>query len=502
MKLASASALLYGALSVNAFGLNLPQFNGFSGLQQTPFNPLSALQRPREAEPMLVAMQTWDQTTSMAALPEYQLRVKEPKVCDTSVQQYSGYLDVDTDKHFFFWFFEARNGKKDAPLILWLNGGPGCSSMTGLLMELGPCRVTPDGNGTVTNENSWNNEAHIIFLDQPLNVGYSYGSNVFNSIDAGKDINAFLQLFLETFPEYEKSPLHVFGESYGGHYVPAAGKAIHESNKAREQKREMGIMSVEESKLRKLPLASIGVGNGLVDPLIQYKYYSKMTCNSTYPPVLDQIECDAMDRQYPTCARMIEACYKYENRLACIPPEYYCNNMLGAYTKSGRNPYDVRVPCEGELCYPIIGSISKYLNNPKILKELGSEVSKFESCSTSVYSGFILSGDWMKPYMNEIPPLLEDKIPVLIYAGDADWICNWYGNKAWSLELPWEGKADFNAAKDLPWKNGNKDAGEVRSHGPFTFLRVFGAGHMVPYDQGPNALDMINRWISGKSFSD
>lgn len=94
-----------------------------------------------------------------------------------------------------------------------------------------------------------------------------------------------------------------------------------------------------------------------------------------------------------------------------------------------------------------------------------------------------MAGDWMKPFHLALPPLLEDGIRVLIYAGDADFICNWMGNKAWTLELPWSGQKEFAAAKDKTWYSdlGNEEAGEVRSvqNGNFTFLRIYGGGHMV-----------------------
>ncbi|KAJ2831553.1 hypothetical protein FBU31_002249, partial [Coemansia sp. 'formosensis'] len=91
-------------------------------------------------------------------------------------------------------------------------------------------------------------------------------------------------------------------------------------------------------------------------------------------------------------------------------------------------------------------------------------------------------------------------IKVLIYAGDADFICNWYGNKAWILDLEWSGKTEFNQEKDAPWTVDGDAAGEVRTHENLTFLRAFGAGHMYPYDQPGSSLDMINHWISNKEF--
>lgn len=105
----------------------------------------------------------------------------------------------------------------------------------------------------------------------------------------------------------------------------------------------------------------------------------------------------------------------------------------------------------------------------------------------------------MRPYVDEVPPVLEDGIRVLIYAGDADFICNWFGNKAWTLELPWSGGEEFAAANDTEWYSttAGEEGGELRrtKDGRFAFLRVFGAGHMVPYDQPAYALDMLNSWL-------
>ena len=137
------------------------------------------------------------------------------------VKQYSGYLDDDEEgKHLFYWFFESRNDPKNDPVVLWLNGGPGCSSLTGLFLELGPSSITKNLS-IEFNPYSWNKNASVIFLDQPVNVGYSYSDNaVSNTVAASKDVYALMTLFFKQFPEYAKQDFHIAGESYAGHYIP------------------------------------------------------------------------------------------------------------------------------------------------------------------------------------------------------------------------------------------------------------------------------------------
>lgn len=103
--------------------------------------------------------------------------------------------------------------------------------------------------------------------------------------------------------------------------------------------------------------------------------------------------------------------------------------------------------------------------------------------------------DRMRPFQRLVPDLLA-QIPVLIYAGDADFICNWLGNKAWTEALEWPGQKAYNKAemKTLKTDLGNK-SGNFKTSGNFTFVQIHAAGHMVPYDQPLNSLDMFNRWL-------
>merc|ERR1711981_497706 len=437
------------------------------------------------------AKAAWDEVAMM--FPEemskanFWTRAVDPsKLGVDTVKQYSGYLDdEEEDKHLFYWFFESRNDPKNDPILLWLNGGPGCSSLTGLFMELGPSSITKDGK-VKYNPASWNANASVIFLDQPVNVGYSYsGSSVSNTVAAGKDVYALLTLFFEQFPEYAELDFHISGESYAGHYIPVFANEI------------------LAHKKRNINLKSVLIGNGLTDGLTQYEYYRPMACgDGGYKAVLGEQECQAMDNALPRCQSLIQGCYDSESVWRCVPAAIYCNNaLIGPYQRTGMNPYDVRTQCKnGNLCYDELDWIQQYLNRKDVMKALGAEVSSYESCNFDINRNFLFQGDWMMPFHRLVPKLLEE-IPVLIYAGDADFICNWLGNKAWTEALSWPGQKSYAKASydDLYLSSDSKKKiGSVKSSGNFTFIRIGGGGHMVPYDQPEASLDFVNRWTSGE----
>ena len=174
-----------------------------------------------------------------------------------TVKQYTGYFNVNDKDKTTFSGFESRNDPKNDPLVIWLNGGPGCSSLCGLALELGPSII----NATLQpeyNPHAWNSNASVLFLDQPANVGFSYGGNIpITSDQASQDFVEFIKLFYERFPEYVDLDLHISGESYAGHYVPSFANAVHKAG---------------------IPLNSILIGNGVTDPVVQLGEKSNMGC--------------------------------------------------------------------------------------------------------------------------------------------------------------------------------------------------------------------------------
>ncbi|KAH8551592.1 peptidase S10, serine carboxypeptidase [Umbelopsis sp. PMI_123] len=445
--------------------------------------------------------QQWLKTLRNDEFEGYSVRIKQPSFCD-DVVQYSGYLDIEeTDDHFFFWFFESRFQSVSSETVLWLNGGPGCSSLTGLWMEHGPCLVSAAGNETFYNPYSWNNFANMIFLDQPIQVGYSYGSSrVGTSEQSAKATYAFLALFFEEFPQYAEKYFHISGESYGecvkqhtGHYLPALGREI--------------VRRQQSSSPPNFNLDSVLIGNGWTNPLIQSEKYIDFGCDEvnafSESPVFEEDTCDSMKKALPRCKRLSKFCYDHPSTLACMPAQVGCAPLEAPCGQNGRNPYDIRKKCDegNSLCYDVLSGLEIWANRPDVRAELGVDdaVEKYESCQNQVGFRFGLTADNPKNFAPHVTEILAAGVRVLIYAGDKDCICNWYlvGNKAWTLELDWTGKKGFQEAEDEEWFSWitQEPAGELRKYGNLTFLRVYDAGHMVPYDQPENSLDFFSRWI-------
>lgn len=193
-----------------------------------------------------------------------------------------------------------------------MNGGPGCSSVTGLLFELGPSSINKDLK-PVYNPYSWNSNASVIFLEQPLGVGFSYcDEKVASTNIADKDVYIFLELFFESSPQLRKNDFHIAGESYAGHYIPQIAHEI-----------------VIENPDRTFNLSSILIGNGITDPLVQLDYYEPMACGKGgYSPVLTQNECNRMLESSKRCSALNKGCYKFLSTLPCILSGSYCEYAL------------------------------------------------------------------------------------------------------------------------------------------------------------------------------
>jgi len=153
----------------------------------------------------------------------------------------TGYIGIGEEEEvqLFYYFIKSERNPKEDPLLLWLSGGPGCSSISGLLFENGPLAMKLDVyNGTlpslVPTTYSWTKTSSMIFLDQPVGTGFSYSrTQQYNKpSDSGeaKRIHEFLQKWLSKHQEFSSNPFYVAGDSYSGMVVPATVQEISKGN--------------------------------------------------------------------------------------------------------------------------------------------------------------------------------------------------------------------------------------------------------------------------------
>ncbi|KAJ3532604.1 hypothetical protein NMY22_g7676 [Coprinellus aureogranulatus] len=428
--------------------------------QFTPLGHLSALSQSRFT------------VLEHPSFPNHQVRVKKTRFCDGTVNSYTGYIDIGA-KHLFFYFFESRSKPERDDVILWTNGGPGCSSSLGLFMELGPCRIM-DGNTTKFHPESWNIKANVFFIDQPIGVGFSYadyGEHVGTSEEAAKDITAFIHTFFEHFPKFKGLPFHMAGESYAGRYLPVFAAHLYDFDRKLTQAKE------GPGGLTPVKLTSLMIGNGMPDYTFMLPTYYEMACTgATVPPILPPLgmqACVRMKQAMPRCTKKLkECCIDTFDKLNCQSAIAFCEaEMMHPIFATSVNPYDLSVPCEGglddALCYPLSKHIPEYLNRTDTRSELGAHpgIDIFTTtCSDTVLENFLFKMDRYKPTRHYVSNLLDRGIRVLMYAGANDLFANHIGTERWTMELEWSGMEGMRAepSRDLCRREGGREDEDVR----------------------------------------
>ncbi|KAG2245940.1 hypothetical protein Bca52824_085568 [Brassica carinata] len=379
----------------------------------------------------------------------------------------------------FYFFFESRKNKKDAPVVIWLTGGPGCSSELAMFYENGPFKI--DKNMSLSwNEYGWDQASNLLYVDQPVGTGFSYTTDKsdirHDEKGVSDDLYDFLQAFFAEHPKLTNNDFFITGESYAGHYIPAFAARVHKGNKAKE-----GLH---------INLKGFAIGNGLTNPALQYPAYPDYALEMG---LITQSEHDRLKKIVPLCELSIKLCGT-DGTVSCLASYLVCNTLFSGVINhaGGVNYYDIRKKCEGSLCYDF-SDMEKFLNLQSVRKSLGVGDIEFVSCSTSVYQAMLQ--DWMRNLEVGIPTLLEDGINLLVYAGEYDLICNWLGNSRWVNAMEWSGQENFKATNEVPFVVDGKEAGKLKSYGQLSFLKVHDAGHMVPMDQPEAALKMLKRWM-------
>ncbi|KIM82781.1 hypothetical protein PILCRDRAFT_784713 [Piloderma croceum F 1598] len=421
--------------------------------------------------------------------------VNDSGVCETTsgVHQVSGYVDIGINMSIWFWFFESRNSPETSPFTMWFNGGPGCSSMIGhIYSENGPCTVNADGKSTSLNP--WNNISNMIYIDQPVGTGFSYGTELVNSTGAsGPPVWTTLQLLFESglFDKYLSRELNLASESYGGHYAPNFVTYFDEQN----TKIDQGTVKGE-----KIVISTLLINNGWFDPLIQNQAYVDFATNA---PGYGQLQNDSVIKQLNNafygkngCKDQEGACYAAgtgtSSNKVCRAADNYCGEYIFNPAVGDRDSYDLRQ--NASALFPP-EYYTKYLADPSVLKKIGA-TSRYSECSDSVGANFAKTADDARTILPELSALVNSRLKTLIWAGDADINCNWLGGHASVLAMDWYGNETLH---NTPMTNITIDGAAVaavQNVDHFSFARVYGAGHEVPAFKPKAALEIFSQIIN------
>ena len=292
-------------------------------------------------------------------------------------------------------FSEARNNPTTAPLATWFNGGPGCSSMIGLFQENGPCQFYNGAPTPSLNPYSFNTYANMLYIDQPIGTGFSYGTDqVTSTVTAAPYVWTLLQALFAQFPKYESRDFGIFTESYGGHYGPEFAYYFEQQNNAITSGTVTG---------QKIDLVALGINNGWFDPILQYKAYIDYSYNNTYKPLISASDHDSYINTYnKDCVPALKSCYSSGSNTDCKNAQTTCYNEIeGPLSQvADFDVYDIREPSADP--YPPSTYVS-YLQSASVMKAIGAQ-STYQECPSGPYNKFTATGDGTSPRLTSSHP--------------------------------------------------------------------------------------------------
>lgn len=423
-------------------------------------------------------------------------------------RQFSGYLDLPgTSKHVHYWFVESEGNPELDPITLWLNGGPGCSSLDGLFYENGPLRFdSQNASKLVHFEYTWAKQSNMIYLEAPVGVGFSYSDDVsdYRCTDdtTAADNVAALEQFFERYPSFKSREFFITGESYGGVYCPTLAEAILKKKDFAGPKltgmavgngctgTEIGVCGPDRDFYTAQYFAT---STGLLGPNLQEEITKE--CEFTDPRSLSKACKRAIDKMAPLLSRIniydvYGQCINYNPLLhGRTPPQQRFKAPVHADTIVG-GP---------DACINSIEA-SNYLQRRDVTAAIHTiPVSNWAVCNTA-------RGWSYKSTRPNLPrdtyPFLIDNIRVVIYNGDFDACVPWTDNEAWTKNMGLTPTSSWH-----PWSYETKNGAQIggyattyNNNNGFTFTTIRGGRHEVPESAPEAAFELLRRLIGGNGF--
>ncbi|KII93733.1 hypothetical protein PLICRDRAFT_35954 [Plicaturopsis crispa FD-325 SS-3] len=407
-----------------------------------------------------------------------------PLVNWTLQDSWAGRLSISStskDRELFFWYWPSSQSSESDTLTIWLNGGPGCSSLDGWLHENGPVVWDAGTSAPVKNENSWAQASDMLWVEQPVGTGFSTGTpNITNESELADQFYGFLEQFYSVFPELAKKKLFIAGESYAGFYIPYIATRIVDASTSEKSSLPLALQGilindgVYSSSItgEQAPVANFSAINqktlGFSDSQVKSLQSSAESCG--YQKILDQLEyppkgkIDLPNGNKDTTSQECDLFDKFYQEAS------EANSCFNIYKITDKCP----TPNDPIETYFSRSDVQKALNVPNFGDwSLCSEGSVFASqADDSAYSETLF-------------PHLLDVLPrgITLWHGLDDSILFNIGDRVTIQNLTWAGSQGFSAPPSTPLKLNGTQKGVYHTERNLTYIEVDAAGHMIPQDQ-------------------
>ncbi|GMI88425.1 serine carboxypeptidase-like 34 [Hibiscus trionum] len=425
-------------------------------------------------------------------------------------KQYAGYVTVN-EKHgraLFYWFFEAMTEPEKRPLLLWLNGGPGCSSIGyGEAEELGPFFPKKDQQTLKLNPHTWNKAANLLFVESPVGVGFSYTNTSEDINELGdeitaKDSHAFLVNWFKRFPQFKSHDFYIAGESYAGHYVPQLAKAIFDSNK-------------HVPKSDYINLKGFMIGNALLDDetdqkgMVEYAWDHAVISDRVYRDI--KTKCDFRRKKASVgCNTALTSyfnVYEIIDMYSLYTPSCVSNSSSSISSSRQRPMIQGIAPqilskFDGwhkrsagyDPCAPYY--TESYFNRPDVQKALHANVTSMSYPWTHCSDAISIWRDSPASMLPTIRKLIAGGIRIWVYSGDTDGRIPVTATRLTLKKLGLKINEDWT-----PWYTNNKQVGGwTIEYDGLMFVTIRGAGHEVPSFKPKQALQLVKHFLANKKL--
>ncbi|KAG7620536.1 Peptidase S10 serine carboxypeptidase [Arabidopsis suecica] len=429
---------------------------------------------------------------------------------DVSFKHYAGYVPVDKSngRALFYWFFEAMDLPKEKPLVLWLNGGPGCSSVGyGATQEIGPFLADTNEKGLIFNPYAWNKEVNMLFLESPVGVGFSYSntsSDYLNLDDhfAKKDAYTFLCNWFEKFPEHKGNEFYIAGESYAGIYVPELAELVYDNN---EKNNDLSLhINLKGFLLGNPDISNPDDWRGWVDYAWSHAVISDEThrninrlCNFSSDDVWNNDKCNEaiaeVDKQY----NEIDIYSLYTS--ACKGDSAKSSYFASAQFKTNYHISSKRMPPRRLAGYdPCLDDYVKvYYNRADVQKALhasdGVNLKNWSICNMEIFHNWTYVVQSVLPIYEK---LIAGGLRIWVYSGDTDGCIPVLGTRYSLNALGLPIKTAWR-----PWYHEKQVSGWVQEYEGLTFATFRGAGHTVPSFKPSSSLALFSAFVKGVPLS-